>query len=114
MNVYSETGHGTTFKLYLPRATGSTEAPVVTATTVPVGNETVLAVEVNEGLRRIAVRQLSDLGYRVIEAHDGASALRTLESEHVDLLFTDVVMPGGWNGYTKNPKNFCSRKPNRR
>jgi signal transduction histidine kinase/ActR/RegA family two-component response regulator len=100
VNVYSEAGHGTTFRLYLPRATSSTEAPVVTSTTVPVGDETILAVEDNEGLRRIAVRQLGDLGYRVIEAHDGASALRTLESEHVDLLFTDVVMPGGWNGYT--------------
>ena len=100
INVYSETGHGTTFRLYLPRAANRAAAPVVTTTSAPVGNETVLAVEDNEGLRRIAVRQLSDLGYRVIEAQDGASALRILESDQVDLLFTDVVMPGGWNGYT--------------
>lgn len=59
-----------------------------------------MAVEDNEGLRRIVVRLLSDLGYRVIEAQDGASALRILESDQVDVLFTDVVMPGGWNDYT--------------
>ena len=100
INVYSETGHGTTFKLYLPRVTNRTTAPVVTTTAAPLGNETVLAVEDNEGLRRVVVRQLTDLGYRVIEAPEGVAALRTLESEKVDLLFTDVVMPGGWNGYT--------------
>ena len=100
INVYSETGHGTTFRLYLPRAANRAAAPVATTTSAPVGNETVLAVEDNENLRRIVVRQLNDLGYRVIEAQDGAAALRILESEQVDLLFTDVVMPGGWNGYT--------------
>lgn len=100
INVYSETGHGTTFRLYLPRATSEAEAPVVTVTSTPVGRETVLVVEDNEGLRRVVVRQLNDLGYRVIEAKEGASALRTLESDQIDLLFTDIVMPGGWNGYT--------------
>ncbi len=100
INVYSETGHGTTFRLYLPRVTDRKMAPVVTKTSTPVGNETVLAVEDNESLRRVVVRQLTDLGYRVIEAQDGASALSTLESEKVDLVFTDIVMPGGWNGYT--------------
>lgn len=100
INVYSEMGHGTTFRLYLPR---SSVGPQVAATSPQAGlggNETVLAVEDNEGLRRIVARQLKELGYRVIEAHDGASALRLLERDRVDLLFTDIVMPGGWNGHT--------------
>lgn len=73
--------------------TNGAEAPT------PVGQETILVVEDNEGLRRVVVRQLNELGYRVIEAQDGASALRTLESDQVDLLFTDIAMTGGWNGY---------------
>ena len=62
-------------------------------------HETVLAVEDNGGLRRVVLRQLNDLGYRVIEAQDGPTALKILESEPVDLLFTDIMMPGGMSGY---------------
>jgi len=58
-----------------------------------------LAVEDNAGLRRVVVRQLTELGYRVLEAEDAQTALRVLESERVDVLFTDVVMPGGTSGY---------------
>jgi CheY-like chemotaxis protein len=47
----------------------------------------------------VVVRQLTELGYRVLEAEDGQSALRVLESERVDVLFTDIVMPGGTSGY---------------
>jgi CheY-like chemotaxis protein len=65
------------------------------AETAPGGQgEIVLAVEDNAALRRTVVRQLRDLNYRVLEAFDATSALEVLEREHVDLLFTDVVMPG--------------------
>lgn len=61
--------------------------------------QVVLAVEDNPNLRRIVVQQLTDLGYRVLEAEDGPAALMVLNSEPVDLLFTDVVMPGGMSGF---------------
>jgi signal transduction histidine kinase/ActR/RegA family two-component response regulator len=99
ITVYSEVGHGTTFRLYLPCTAAVAEAPEATALSERGGQETILAVEDNEGLRRIVVRQLGDLGYRVLEAADGISALIILESEPVDLLFTDIVMPGGMSGY---------------
>lgn len=100
INVYSEMGHGTTLRLYLPRSTAGENIAVTSPFTRIGGNETVLVVEDNEGLRRIVTRQLEELGYRVLKAHDGASALRLLEREPVDLLFTDIVMPGGWNGHS--------------
>jgi DNA-binding NtrC family response regulator len=62
------------------------------------GNETVLVVEDNARLRRATVRQLSWLGYRVLEAEDAAAALSILSDDGVDLLFTDVVMPGSMDG----------------
>jgi PAS domain S-box-containing protein len=99
ISVYSEEGHGTTFRLYLPRATASTSAPETVFASERGGHETVLAVEDNISLRRIAVHQLNDLGYRVFEAEDGNAALKILESEPVDLLFTDIMMPGGMSGY---------------
>jgi PAS domain S-box-containing protein len=101
INVYSEPGVGTTFRLYLPRAVGAADAADIQTPTAPErgGIETVLAVEDNAGLRRVVARQLKELGYRLLEAEDGPSALRMLESDKVDLLFTDVVMPGGMNGY---------------
>jgi len=59
----------------------------------------VLAVEDNPSLRRMVVRQLGELGYRVLEAENAQTAPRVLESEPVDLVFTDIVMPGGTSGY---------------
>jgi CheY-like chemotaxis protein len=56
-------------------------------------------VEDNPGLRRVVARQLRELGYRLLEAPDGAGAIQILENEPVDLLFTDVVMPGGMSGF---------------
>jgi signal transduction histidine kinase len=96
INVYSEPGIGTTFRLYLPRALSAAEAqtPAPAAMALGGNGEIVLAVEDNAALRRTVVRQLHDLNYRVLEAVDATTALEVLEREHVDLLFTDVVMPG--------------------
>jgi PAS domain S-box-containing protein len=99
INVYSEVGHGTTFRLYLPCATTAADSPEAIAVSEKGGHETILAVEDNEGLRRVVVRQLGDLGYRVLEAEDGNAAFKILESKPVDLLFTDIMMPGGMSGY---------------
>ena len=77
VSVYSELGHGTTFRLYLPRALAAAEAREMTTAAPRQGDETVLAVEDNEGLRRVVVRQLKELGYRVFEASDGVAALRS-------------------------------------
>jgi len=101
INVYSEVGIGTTFRLYLRRAVVGAEAAGAAAPTALVRGhgETILAVEDNASLRRVVVRQLTELGYRVLEAEDAQTALRVLESEAIDLLFTDVVMPGGTSGY---------------
>ncbi|HUQ37734.1 MAG TPA: PAS domain-containing protein [Aestuariivirga sp.] len=110
INVYSEVDHGTTFRLYLPRAMTAADAPAAPKASTQKGHETVLAVEDNEGLRRVVVRQLNDLGYRVLEAPDGAAALKALESKPVDLLFTDIMMPGGMSGYDL-AKNALARWP---
>ena len=101
IKIYSEVGHGTTIKLYLPRAVE--EGAVAAAPTEPVppgGNETILVVEDNANVRKTVVRQLHDLGYRSVEAESGASALKLVaEGLSFDLLLTDVVMPGGMTGY---------------
>ncbi|HEY4542379.1 MAG TPA: response regulator, partial [Noviherbaspirillum sp.] len=96
IKVYSEPGHGTTFKLYLPRVQQS-EAQVTDVRAAPVtgGSETVLVVEDDAAVQAIAVEMLSGLGYKVLRAVDAQSALSILQSGiAVDLLFTDVVMPG--------------------
>ncbi|HUZ72989.1 MAG TPA: PAS domain S-box protein [Stellaceae bacterium] len=101
INVYSEPGGGTTFRLYLPRAVDvrdDARAPPPAAALRGNG-ETVLAVEDNESLRRLVVRQIRDLGYRAIEASSAEAALAILAKEPVDLLFTDIVMPGTMDGF---------------
>ena len=97
--VYSEPGQGTTFKIYLPRDLSDTAAAVVTEfPSVPrrvTGTETILVVEDEEGLRRVAGRALEAAGYTVLAAADGDDALLT-SAQHVGdihLLLTDVVMP---------------------
>jgi signal transduction histidine kinase len=102
VSVYSERGQGSTFKLYLPRATSAPPA-VASGPNGDVdavgGTETVLLVEDDEGVRQAAREHLIALGYAVIEAPDGPQAMRLLQQHpEVDLLFTDVVMPGGMNG----------------
>ncbi len=101
VGIYSELGHGTTVKLYLPRAVGprAEPAPPAVAAELRGGAETVLVVEDDEPVRLLAGFELRAMGYRVIEAASGAEAMRLLEQgEVVDLLFTDIVMPGGMSG----------------
>jgi signal transduction histidine kinase len=101
--IYSEVGEGTTIKIYLPRlAVAAREASeTLAAVSPPKGNgaERVLVVEDEEGVRALSVQILRDLGYAVLEAADGAEALRVLEREpRIDLLFTDVGLPNGMTG----------------
>jgi CheY-like chemotaxis protein len=102
ITVDSEPGSGTTLRLFLPRTAGAAAetAPVpVAAQAVDGTGETVLVVEDNAALRRVAVRLLGRLGYTVIEADSGEAALAQLATTQVHVLFTDVVMPGGMNGF---------------
>ena len=101
ITVYSEQNKGTTFRLYLPRATCKPPRRDERAENQPPrgGSETVLVVEDNPGLRRIVVRQLSDAGYHVLEASDAETALAVLDAtEPIHLLLTDIVMPGEMDG----------------
>ncbi|MEJ0012713.1 MAG: MASE4 domain-containing protein [Bauldia sp.] len=101
VSVYSEPGVGTTFRLYLPRSGGSAAEAVAAPVAADLrGNgEIVLAVEDVAPLRRVVVRQLTDLGYRVVEAEDAVSALAALARGPVDILFTDVILAGGQTGF---------------
>jgi PAS domain S-box-containing protein len=100
IKIYSEVGHGTTIKMYLPRAQQAEDAAQESAPSRPRGgSETILVVEDDALVRRNVVAQLTGLGYTTIEAADGVEALRVVETNGaIDLLFTDVVMPGGING----------------
>jgi CheY-like chemotaxis protein len=101
VTIYSEEGEGTTIKLYLPRSTETVAAEKKPATgEVPIARgETVLVVEDDPDLRSLAVALLSSLDYQIIEAATASAALEQLESiPGVDLLLTDVVLPGGMNG----------------
>lgn len=96
VKIYSEVGEGTTMKLYLPRAWQSEDVEVA-VDTGPIlgGTETVLVVEDDDAVRETVVAMLSDLGYLVLKSVDASSALNVIESGiPIDMLFTDVVMPG--------------------
>lgn len=96
IKIYSEPGHGTTIRLYLPRVIEAEDvATEVDAGPISGGSETVLVVEDDEQVRATVVDLLQDLGYAVLKAKDAQSALAIIESGvPIDLLFTDVVMPG--------------------
>jgi PAS domain S-box-containing protein len=110
VRIHSEVGAGSTVRIYLPRAlhgdaSGAAkpeEQSTVTggiARAVP--GETLLVVEDNADVRRFASAALQNIGYRVLQAEDGAAALRMLDAlgdARLDLLFTDFVLPGGMNG----------------
>jgi PAS domain S-box-containing protein len=96
INIYSEDGHGTTIRIYLPRSVQAEDrlAGVDFGPTAG-GTETILVAEDDEDVRATVVEMLGDLGYRVLKARDAASALTVIESGlPIDMLFTDVVMPG--------------------
>jgi PAS domain S-box-containing protein len=99
VSIYSEEGHGTTVKIYLPRLLSEEvieeDAHLTQGLERSRKQETILVVEDDDDVRAYTVECLRELGYRVLEAHDGASGLRLIErqAEPIDLLFTDVVMP---------------------
>jgi len=103
IRIYSEIGEGTTVKIYLPRYVGEGEQ---TGARLPpgasprsLGDEVILVVEDDNALRAYTVQILAELGYHVLEAPNGKAALEALKRrDRIDLLFTDVVMPGGLNG----------------
>jgi PAS domain S-box-containing protein len=101
IKIYSEQGHGTNVKLYLPRATGLDRVAdeMLSLPTVQGGHEAVLVVEDDALVRKYAVTQIDSLGYTTLEAGNAAEALRLIGSgAAIDLLFTDVIMPGSMNG----------------
>jgi PAS domain S-box-containing protein len=102
VNVYSDVGHGTTFRIYLPRLTSvptqeskQSESPALCG-----GGETILVVEDDAFLGAAARKTLSQCGYRVLAATDGAQALAAWQEnrDKIDLLLTDLVLPGGMSG----------------
>jgi PAS domain S-box-containing protein len=103
VKIYSEVGEGTTVKIYLPRHRGESDSVKVedgpSDAARAIGKETILVVEDDDALRAYTTECMRELGYRVLEAASGVAALEILSNDNdIDLLFTDVVMPGGING----------------
>lgn len=99
IHLYSEPGHGTVFRIYLPRVSGG--AALIDDASAPRGGENVLVVEDDEVSREIAVKMLEKLGYCTLQAATGRVALEMLRAEGpaIDALFTDIVLPGDMNGF---------------
>jgi PAS domain S-box-containing protein len=113
VKIYSELGEGTTVKIYLPRLSQADSTFPVQGLSTPADakGERILVVEDNEDTRVFTAEMLRGLGYRVAEAPDAASALRLLDGETaIDLLFTDVALPGGMNG-RQLADEACKRRP---
>ena len=111
VKIYSESGEGTTIKLYLPRRDGNEAAHSVDepASSERGRAETILIVEDDDGVRQYASEILRDLNYQIIEAKDSATALRLLDADKkFDLLLTDVVLPG------KNGRELATEVERRR
>jgi signal transduction histidine kinase/FixJ family two-component response regulator len=106
VRIYSEVGQGTSVKVYLPRLVESEDAASAPATRAPapasggaLPQETILVVEDNDGVRAYAKSVLEEIGYHVIEAGRSDDALRIIAGDgRIDLLFTDVILPGGMTG----------------
>ena len=113
VRIDSAPGMGTSVQVFLPRSLLSADT-LVDAEAAPVigGSEMVLVAEDDESVRDTVVAMLNDLGYRVLKAKDAASALTIIESGmHIDLLFTDVVMPGPLRS-TELARKARERMPN--
>lgn len=101
LNIYSEPGHGTSVQIYLPRAHGAGKQPqgIPKREELPRGTEKILLVEDNDLVRECVFDQLESLGYGVLLASDGPKAIEIFrENPGIDLLLTDLIMPGGMNG----------------
>jgi CheY-like chemotaxis protein len=102
VKLYSEIGQGTAVKLYLPRLLTDRPETLADPDDNPIllgHGETILVVEDEPAVREHSVNSLRDLGYRVLAAEDGQAALRVLAREvEIDVLFTDVGLPGGMSG----------------
>jgi CheY-like chemotaxis protein len=100
IKIYSEEGHGTTIKMYLPPGTGASVASEAdSAPSVQGGHETILVVEDDKLVRDYVLTQLHSLGYVTLDAANAAEAIALVEAgREFDLLFTDVIMPGAMNG----------------
>jgi len=101
IKIYSEEGHGTTVRIYLPRSTGlhqiDAEAPALAD--IQGGHEVVLIVEDDPLVRKYVITQIRGLGYTTLDAANAREALDIIDNnERIDLLFTDVIMPGPMNG----------------
>jgi PAS domain S-box-containing protein len=103
VSLYSEPNLGTTIRLYLPASSGDAAAEMAQVALLAEsfkGNETILVVEDDPFVRAYAVSSLANLGYNVLSASDGREALAILaDVSQIDMLFTDVVMPHGVNGW---------------
>jgi signal transduction histidine kinase/ActR/RegA family two-component response regulator len=100
IKIYSEEGHGTTVRIYLPQATGAAQpAELESASSFEGGNETILIVEDDDLVRTFVIGQIESLGYRTLAAVNAKEALAVIDGpDEIDLLFTDMIMPGSMNG----------------
>jgi predicted ATPase/signal transduction histidine kinase/CheY-like chemotaxis protein len=115
VSVQSEEGSGTTIKLYLPRSPGAADrADGASASALQGGEETILVVEDDALTRKFVVSQLESLGYTIVSAATGAEALALVDQGvSFDLLFTDIVLPGGLNG-SQLAEEVAKRRPSLR
>jgi PAS domain S-box-containing protein len=104
VSIYSEPGLGTTVRIYLPNVTPngarSSSQPAADEDALPGGNETILVVEDDPFVRSSVILRVESLGYKVVLAVDGTEAVMKLRTNpEIDMLFTDIVMPGGMSGW---------------
>jgi signal transduction histidine kinase len=112
MTINSEEDRGVTFNVYLPRATGASSGmmPISGVEELPRGSETVLVVDDETDIVDLACAHLRELGYRVLSASSGEEAVEVLGTNpDIDLLFTDIVMPGTYDGFDLAAKCFSER-----
>ncbi len=100
IKIYSEEGHGTTVRIYLPQATGvAASAELASEPNIEGGHETILVVEDDNLVRTFVIGQIQSLGYTTLAAVNAKEAMVVIDSpQKVDLLFTDMIMPGSMNG----------------